>query len=148
MAHLIIVIGDISNDKTHHGPYQYYIHGNKDLLKYVDFSPSFKNPGDTYASDGIKITIDGSSSWHGQQMMRTELVQEKNPNSAGKCFMSPNLKAETNRGTLFYHFSMKKTGTNSPKFDAEHQINFLHVTHRLMKISMLTNSVVKATLWI
>jgi len=38
--------------------------------------------------------------------------------------MSPNLKAETNRGTLFYHFSMKKTGTNSPKFDAEHQINF------------------------
>jgi hypothetical protein len=59
-------------------------------------------------------------------MLRTELVQEKNPNAAGKCFMSPNLKAETQKGTLFYHFSMKKSEMNSPKFDAEHQINFLY----------------------
>jgi Glycoside hydrolase 131 catalytic N-terminal domain len=122
---LTFSIGGISKESTHHGPYQYYIHGNKDLTRYVGFSPSFKHPGDTFASDGIKITIDASSTWHGQPMLRTELVQEKSPGAAGKCFMSPNLKPETQRGTLFYHFSMKKMGTNSPKYDAEHQINFL-----------------------
>ena len=99
------------------------------------FIEDFADDETTYASDGIKITIDGSSSWHGQPMMRTELVQEKNANAAGKCFMSPNLKAETNKGTLFYHFSMKKTGTNSPKYDAEHQINFLYeARNRLVEL--------------
>jgi glycosyl hydrolase family 131 len=115
---------DISRDSTHRGPYQYYIHGAKDISKYIDISPAFKHPGDTYATDGLKITIDGSSSWHGQPMMRTELVQEKNPNAAGKCFMSPNLKAETQKGTLLYHFSIRKSEINGPRFDAEHQINF------------------------
>jgi len=93
------------------GPYQYYIHGSAPISKYVNLSPTFKNPADAASKQGVRITIDGTSSWNGQQMMRTELI--------------PQTKAAINRGRMVYHFSVKRSGVNAPVTTTEHQVNFL-----------------------
>jgi hypothetical protein len=65
------------------GNYQYYIHGSGKISssltacervteialtlytsKYVNLSPSFKNPGDTGSKQGAKITIDSTAKWN------------------------------------------------------------------------------------
>jgi len=46
------------------GNYQYYIHGSGAVSKYVNLSPSFKNPGDTGSKQGAKITIDSTAKWN------------------------------------------------------------------------------------
>jgi len=45
----------------------------------------------------------------------------------------PQTKANLGSGTLFYHFSMKKTATNSPNPSYEHQVNFFESHFTEMK---------------
>jgi len=98
------------------GPYQYYIHGSAAVTEYVSLSASNKNPADTSSQQGAKFTIDKTSLWNGQTMLRTELI--------------PQTTAPVNVGKVYYHFSMSHTGTNAPSPDEEHQVCFLCVLQR------------------
>ncbi|KAL5120998.1 hypothetical protein ACEQ8H_001186 [Pleosporales sp. CAS-2024a] len=91
------------------GNYQYYIHGSGATSKYVNLSPSYKNPGDSGSKQGAKITIDSTAKWN-SDMWRTELI--------------PQTKAAINQGTVYYHFSIKRSTTNVPSATNEHQICF------------------------
>lgn len=46
------------------GPYQYYIHGSGPVTEYINFSPSYKNPGVSGESTGLKLTVDQTSTWN------------------------------------------------------------------------------------
>ena len=92
------------------GPYQWYIHGDGPITEYLDLSPSNKNTADTGSSTGLKVTIDNTAYWHGQNMRRTELI--------------PQTTAPINKGKVFYHFSIMRKGVNPPSTDREHQICF------------------------
>jgi hypothetical protein len=91
------------------GNYQYYIHGSGAVTKYVNLSPSYKNPADTNSKQGAKITIDNTAKWN-SDMWRTELI--------------PQTTAAINKGTVYYHFSIKRSTTNVPSATNEHQICF------------------------
>lgn len=91
------------------GNYQYYIHGSGAVTKYVNLSPSYKNPADEGSKQGAKITIDNTAKWN-SDMWRTELI--------------PQTKAAINKGTVYYHFSIKRSTTNVPSATNEHQICF------------------------
>lgn len=106
-AKLTMFLGSWGNQV---GNYQYYIHGSGAVSKYVNLSPSYKNPADTGSKQGAKITIDSTAKWN-SDMWRTELI--------------PQTKAAINSGHVFYHFSIKRTGTNAPSATNEHQICFL-----------------------
>ena len=92
------------------GPYQYYIHGSGGVDKYVTLSPDNKNPNDTVSKQGVKITLDSTSFWNGQNMRRTELIPQADQKIAS--------------GKLFYHFSIMRKATNAPSVNREHQICF------------------------
>lgn len=106
------------------GPYQYYIHGSGNVSEYVNLSPSYKNPADTFSKQGVKITIDGTSFWNGQTMRRTELI--------------PQTAAPINKGKVYYHFSMKRSSTNAPSVDMEHQVNFFESHFTEMKYGWIS----------
>ncbi|KAL1744415.1 hypothetical protein HDZ31DRAFT_38633 [Schizophyllum fasciatum] len=91
------------------GEYQWYIHGNGDTSTYLGLDPSFKNPASS-ESNGLKVTIDGTAIWNGQNMERTELI--------------PQTKENLGTGNLFYHFSVSRTDTNAPDSSIEHQVAF------------------------
>ncbi|KAJ8503322.1 hypothetical protein ONZ45_g10952 [Pleurotus djamor] len=91
------------------GPYQWYIHGNQPTSQYLALDPSFKNPASS-ETHGLKLTIDQTSNWNGQTMMRSELI--------------PQTTANLGTGNLFYHFSIKRSATNAPVSSLEHQIAF------------------------
>lgn len=80
-----------------------------DSIHPVNLSPNYKNPGDTGSKQGAKITIDSTAKWN-SDMWRTELI--------------PQTKAAINQGTVFYHFSIKRSNTNAPSPTNEHQIAF------------------------
>ncbi|KAF1933769.1 glycoside hydrolase family 131 protein [Didymella exigua CBS 183.55] len=92
------------------GSYQYYIHGSGAVSDYVNLDSTYKNPADTGSKQGVKITIDETAKWNGQTMLRTELI--------------PQTTAAINKGKVYYHFSIKTTGTNKPTDNNEHQIAF------------------------
>ncbi|KAH0347395.1 glycoside hydrolase family 131 protein, partial [Aureobasidium melanogenum] len=92
------------------GAYQYYIHGSGATTDYINISPDYVNPADSSSADGARITVDGTSSWNGQTMMRTELI--------------PSTKAAINKGKKYYHFSLKRGTENAPDTTAEHQVAF------------------------
>jgi hypothetical protein len=100
------------------GNYQYYIHGSGSTNKYVNLSPNFKNPADSNSKQGAKITIDSTAKWN-SDMWRTELI--------------PQTKAAINQGTVYYHFSMKRSTTNVPSATNEHQICFFESHFTEMK---------------
>lgn len=91
------------------GPYQWYIHGDADTSKYLDFTADYAGPG---ATKGAKITLDDTAYWNGQNMRRTELIPSVSDTSS------------ITSGTLYYHFSMKREETNAPSVNREHQIAF------------------------
>lgn len=91
------------------GPYQWYIHGDADTSKYLDFSADAAGPG---ATKGAKVTLDSTAYWNGQNMRRTELIPSVTDTSS------------ITSGTLYYHFSLKREDTNAPSVDREHQIAF------------------------
>jgi len=92
------------------GPYQYYIHGSGAVTEYINLDPSYKNPADTGSKQGAKFTLDSTAYWNGQTMRRTELI--------------PQTTAAINAGTVWYHFSIKRSATNAPSIYREHQICF------------------------
>lgn len=91
------------------GPYQWYIHGDADTSKYLDFSADAAGPG---ATKGAKVTLDSTAYWNGQNMRRTELIPSVTDTSS------------ITSGTLYYHFSLRRAETNAPSVDREHQIAF------------------------
>ncbi|KAL9616476.1 MAG: hypothetical protein Q9160_008671 [Pyrenula sp. 1 TL-2023] len=108
------------------GPYQYYIHGSSPITSYVNLSPSYKNPADTTSKQGVKISIDSTSYWNGQNMRRTELI--------------PQTTAPINQGLVYYHFSMQRTGTNAPLNTLEHQVNFFESHFTEMKYGLISGA--------
>jgi hypothetical protein len=93
------------------GPYQYYIHGSRPASDYVVLGEEFKNAADRSSKRGLRISIDDTSSWNGQTMMRTELI----PSSS---------TASLNTSRRFYHFSIAASATDPPTQNEEHQITF------------------------
>jgi hypothetical protein len=108
------------------GPYQYYIHGPGPVTEYVNLSPSFKNPGDTGSSKGVRIGLTGTSYWEGQNMRRTELI--------------PQTGAAINKGKVFYHFSLMKSTQNPPLQTREHQIAFFESHFTEMKAGWISGA--------
>ncbi|KAF3932374.1 hypothetical protein ABW19_dt0202178 [Dactylella cylindrospora] len=108
------------------GPYQYYIHGSGPVTQYVNLSPSYKNPADTVSNQGVKISIDNTAYWNGQNMRRTELI--------------PQTSAPINQGHVYYHFSVKRTSTNAPRADLEHQVNFFESHFTELKYGLLSGA--------
>ncbi|KFZ12286.1 hypothetical protein V502_07166 [Pseudogymnoascus sp. VKM F-4520 (FW-2644)] len=92
------------------GPYQYYIHGSGAVTEYVNLDSSYKNPADGGSTKGAKISLTSTAYWNGQTMRRTELI--------------PQTTAAINSGKVFYHFSIKRSATNAPSLNREHQICF------------------------
>ncbi|KAL0961407.1 hypothetical protein HGRIS_006356 [Hohenbuehelia grisea] len=106
------------------GPYQWYIHGSAATSKYLAVDPSYKNPASSEAR-GLKLTIDSTSSWNGQSMARTELI--------------PQTTANLGSGNLFYHFSIKRSSTNPPVSNIEHQIAFFESHFTELKYGVGSN---------
>ncbi|KAK2807771.1 hypothetical protein FQN50_005313 [Emmonsiellopsis sp. PD_5] len=105
------------------GPYQYYIHGSGPVTDYVNLSPDFKNPDDTASNQGAKITIDSTALWN-SDMWRTELI--------------PQTTAAINSGKVYYHFSLKRTDTNAPSINHEHQVCFFESHFTEMKYGWIS----------
>ncbi|KAF1839017.1 hypothetical protein BDW02DRAFT_626600 [Decorospora gaudefroyi] len=101
------------------GSYQYYIHGSGDVTDYVNLDSSYKNPADISSKQGAKITIDSTSKWNGQTMLRTELI--------------PQTTAAINKGKVYYHFSLKTSADNVPTATNEHQVAFFESHFTEMK---------------
>ncbi|KAL3467287.1 hypothetical protein BJX64DRAFT_274004 [Aspergillus heterothallicus] len=96
-------------------PWQWYIHGSSPTSTYLEVSPDFKNPNSTVSTEetqGVRITIDDTSSWNGQTMMRSELI--------------PQIVSGTDLGSgvRVYHFSLSVGDDNFPNDGFEHQIAF------------------------
>ncbi|KAL1310937.1 hypothetical protein AAFC00_001160 [Neodothiora populina] len=108
------------------GAYQYYIHGSGEMNKYVNFDAGFKNPADTGSEDGVKITLDDTSYWNGQNMRRTELI--------------PETEAAINKGKVYYHFSIKHAATNAPNTKTEHQLAFFESHFTELKSGLMSGS--------
>ncbi|MCJ1306779.1 hypothetical protein MMC25_000422 [Agyrium rufum] len=108
------------------GPYQWYIHGAGPISEYVNLDPSYKNPADTVSTQGVKMSIDSTSYWNGQQMRRTELI--------------PQTTAPINQGLVYYHFSMMRSNTNPPSSLTEHQVNFFESHFTEMKYGLISGA--------
>ncbi|KAL4806296.1 hypothetical protein BDV18DRAFT_160364 [Aspergillus unguis] len=98
-------------------PYQWYIHGSGSTSSYLALDASYKNPKSTLEeAKGLRTTLDETSSWNGQTMMRTELIpQVADQNSA---------EEELGSGKKFYHFSLGVKEDGFPVEKVEHQVAF------------------------
>ncbi|KAK0283750.1 hypothetical protein LTR35_006209 [Friedmanniomyces endolithicus] len=105
------------------GQYQYYIHGTGPVTDYVNLATSYKNPADSGSAQGIQVTIDNSSVWNSDNMLRTELI--------------PQTKAPINKGKVFYHFSVQHTATNPPSPYEEHQVCFFESHFTELKFGLI-----------
>ncbi|RYP10176.1 hypothetical protein DL764_000797 [Monosporascus ibericus] len=108
------------------GPYQWYIHGDGPTTDYVNLSPDFKNPADEASTQGVKITLDSTAYWNGQNMRRTELI--------------PQTSAPINQGKVWYHFSIMRSDVNPPAETREHQIAFFESHFTELKSGFLGGS--------
>ncbi|KAK8116058.1 hypothetical protein PG984_012560 [Apiospora sp. TS-2023a] len=108
------------------GEYQYYIHGKGKTAEYVDLSADFKNPADAASKQGVKISLTDTAFWNGDAMRRTELI--------------PETKAAINKGKVYYHFSMKRSETNAPSVNREHQIAFFESHFTEMKAGWISGA--------
>ncbi|TKA45551.1 hypothetical protein B0A54_04090 [Friedmanniomyces endolithicus] len=105
------------------GQYQYYIHGTGPVTDYVNLGTAYKNPADSGSVRGIQVTIDNSSVWNSDNMLRTELI--------------PQTKAPINKGKVFYHFSVQHTATNPPSPYEEHQVCFFESHFTELKFGLI-----------
>ncbi|EPS31630.1 hypothetical protein PDE_06585 [Penicillium oxalicum 114-2] len=106
------------------GAWQWYIHGKGQTSDYLGLSKSFKNPADTSDAQGLRISIDGTSFWNGQNMERSELI--------------PQTSANLGSGRLFYHFSLKTDEVNAPNPKFEHQLAFFESHFTELKYGRLS----------
>ncbi|KAK7048412.1 carbohydrate-binding module family 1 protein [Favolaschia claudopus] len=107
------------------GEYQWYIHGSQNTSQYLGLSPSFKNPADTSETNGLRLTVDATSTWNAQ-FERTELIPQTTQNLG--------------TGNLFYHFSISHPSTNLPDSTIEHQICFFESHFTELKYGVGPNS--------
>ncbi|KAK0873937.1 hypothetical protein LTR87_011724 [Friedmanniomyces endolithicus] len=105
------------------GQYQYYIHGTGPVTDYVNLATSYKNPADSGSAQGIQVTIDNSSVWNSDNMLRTELI--------------PQTTAPINKGKVFYHFSVQHAATNPPSPYEEHQVCFFESHFTELKFGLI-----------
>jgi len=99
------------NDQSF-GSYQTYIYGDGNKMStYLDLSPNNRNPADASEKQGVRVQIDPTSSWHGQTMLRTELIGKYDQNSIYK-------------GVVYFQFSMKQGAQNPLSPQNEHQLVF------------------------
>lgn len=108
------------------GPYQWYIHGDGETTEYVNLSSDYKNPADTSSTQGAKISLTDTAYWNGQTMRRTELI--------------PQTSAAINAGTVYYHFSIKRSDVNPPAQTREHQIMFFESHFTELKAGWLSGA--------
>ncbi|KAG8921015.1 hypothetical protein FRC00_009240, partial [Tulasnella sp. 408] len=106
------------------GLYQYYIHGSGPVTQYLDISQSYKNPGVDGESNGLKLSIDQTSTWN-SNFWRTELIPQTNNNLG--------------TGQKYYHFSVKRSSTNPPLFSYEHQVVFFESHFTELKVGISPN---------
>lgn len=106
------------------GPYQWYIHGDGPVSEYVNLAAKYKNPADSGSKQGIQITINNSSVWNDDGMLRTELI--------------PQTSASINQGTVYYHFSIQHTRYNPPSPFEEHQVCFFESQFTEMKYGLIS----------
>ncbi|KAF2088680.1 glycoside hydrolase family 131 protein, partial [Saccharata proteae CBS 121410] len=106
------------------GSYQYYIHGTSNVTSYVNLDSAYRNPADSSSKQGAKITIDDTSIWNSDTYWRTELI--------------PQTSAAINEGTVYYHFSMKRSDTNAPSKTNEHQVAFFESHFTEMKYGWIS----------
>ncbi|TKA83129.1 hypothetical protein B0A55_00895 [Friedmanniomyces simplex] len=105
------------------GQYQYYIHGDGPVTDYVKLATAYKNPADSGSKQGIQVTIDNSSVWNSDNMLRTELI--------------PQTSAPINKGKVFYHFSVQHTTTHPPSAYEEHQVCFFESHFTELKYGLI-----------
>ncbi|KAG8776036.1 hypothetical protein FRC15_000176 [Serendipita sp. 397] len=103
------------------GTYQWYIHGASATSAYLNTGASYKNPAITREDKGLKLTVDSTSHWNGQTMMRTELI--------------PQTSANLGTGQMYYHFSIMHQATNPPG-TSEHQIMFFESHFTELKVGI------------
>ncbi|KAF8600291.1 hypothetical protein BDV93DRAFT_447816 [Ceratobasidium sp. AG-I] len=106
------------------GTYQYYIHGSGPPSDYLALSSSYKNPAITRESKGLKMSISPNATWN-SQMERIELI--------------PQTTANLGTGTLYYHFSVKRSDTNAPNSALEHQVMFFESHFTELKYGVGSN---------
>ncbi|KAJ7935711.1 carbohydrate-binding module family 1 protein [Mycena leptocephala] len=106
------------------GEYQWYIHGAQNTSHYLALSPSFKNPADAAETNGLKLSIDTTSTWN-SQFERSELIPQTTQNLG--------------TGNLFYHFSIAHPSTNLPDSTMEHQICFFESHFTELKYGVSPN---------
>ncbi|KAG9005393.1 hypothetical protein FRB95_004676 [Tulasnella sp. JGI-2019a] len=106
------------------GEYQYYIHGSENVTSYIAFDPSYRNPGISGESNGLKLSIDQTSTWN-SAFWRTELI--------------PQTTANLGTGQMYYHFSLSHSTVNTPNTAYEHQVLFFESHFTEMKIGVGTN---------
>jgi hypothetical protein len=103
------------------GSYQYYIHGSDNITEYVNIGSDNGN-----GVEGAKISLTDTAYWEGQTMRRTELIPQTSDTSA------------ITSGTLYYHFSIKRSDTNAPSVNREHQIAFFESHFTEMKAGWIS----------
>lgn len=108
------------------GPYQWYIHGPSATADYVDLSADYKNPADESSTKGVKLTLDSTAFWNGQNMRRIELI--------------PQTTTAINEGKVWYHFSILRKDVNPPAETREHQIAFFESHFTELKSGWLSGS--------
>ncbi|KAG9043274.1 hypothetical protein FS837_009819 [Tulasnella sp. UAMH 9824] len=106
------------------GEYQYYIHGSGPVTRYLDVSPSYNNPAIDGEQNGLKLSIDQTSTWN-SAFWRTELIPQTNNNLG--------------TGKKYYHFSVKRSSTNPPLFSYEHQVAFFESHFTELKVGISPN---------
>lgn len=103
------------------GTYQWYIHGSGPTSSYLNPGAAYKNPAVTREDKGLKLTVDSTSHWNGQTMMRTELI--------------PQTSANLGTGQMYYHFSLKRESVNPPG-TSEHQVMFFESHFTELKVGV------------
>jgi hypothetical protein len=103
------------------GEYQWYIHGNETTPNYLALSSSYKNPADTSETQGLKLTINPTSTWN-SAFLRSELIPQTT-NNLGV-------------GQMYYHFSISCTNVNTPNASVEHQIVFFESHFTELKLGV------------
>ncbi|KAF5382777.1 hypothetical protein D9615_002911 [Tricholomella constricta] len=101
-----------------------YIHGSQPTSRYLALAPSYKNPAITTETNGLKLSIDSTSTWN-SQFERSELI--------------PQTTANLGTGNLFYHFSVKRSATNAPDPTLEHQVCFFESHFTELKYGVGSN---------
>ncbi|KAJ7259496.1 carbohydrate-binding module family 1 protein [Mycena haematopus] len=107
------------------GEYQWYIHGSQNTSHYLALDPSYKNPADTSETNGLKLTVDSTSTWN-SQFERSELIPQTTQNLG--------------TGNLFYHFTISHPSTDLPDSTIEHQICFFESHFTELKYGVAPNA--------